>query len=86
MKFIAKRLRELRERHELTQEQVAGLAGVGYKYYQAVETAKRKQIWVETVSRLAAVYQIELHEFFAPVLTEKSKIRKAPPKSVHYSK
>ncbi|MDR3229188.1 MAG: helix-turn-helix domain-containing protein [Puniceicoccales bacterium] len=78
--FIAARLRELRARHLFTQEQVAGAAGIGYKYYQLLESGRKKQIWVETVNRLAAVFQIELHEFFAPELAAKPKYLPSSPK------
>ena len=86
MPFIAARLRELRQRHELTQEQVASLAGVGFKYYQSLESGRKKQMWVETVARFSECYGIGLHEFFAPELTAESRVRRAPPKSPHYKK
>lgn len=64
--FIAARLRELRKRNGLTQERVAELAKIGYKYYQLLESGRKRHIWVDTVERLAAVHEVALHEFFAP--------------------
>jgi transcriptional regulator with XRE-family HTH domain len=60
------RLRVLRERFGLTQHDVAAIAGVDYKFYQYIESTRKKQIWLETISRLAAVYRMELWQFFHP--------------------
>ena len=49
--LIASRLRELRLRHGLTQQEFAELAGVGFKFYQLLESGRKKQIWLETVER-----------------------------------
>ncbi|MSU60265.1 MAG: XRE family transcriptional regulator [Pedosphaera sp.] len=61
-----RRLRVLRESFDLTQHDVAMAAGIDYKFYQYIESPRKKQIWLETVSRLAAVYRIELWQFFHP--------------------
>jgi len=63
---LKRRLRVFRESFELTQHDVAMLAGIDYKFYQYIESPRKKQIWLETVSRLAAVYHVELWQFFHP--------------------
>lgn len=85
--FIAKRLRALREHHGLTQEQSASLVGVGYKYYQLLESGTKKQVWVETVARFSDAYGIAMHEFFAPDFPTGTKLRdKRPVRNAHYKK
>ena len=81
---LLRRLRELRKANELTQEAFAELAGMGYKYYQAIEAGRKKELRVSTLEKLAAAYGIELWELLAPPmpkvrLTAAPK-RKRPPK------
>ena len=93
-KFIAARLRELRVRHELTQEQVAVMLNADLRWYQRLELAA-KDIRVSTVDRLAATFGLGAVEFLAkqaprtkvqpPAPTAPHKPRKAakrPPPSV----
>lgn len=54
-KFLGERLRELRRRHSLTQEQAATLCGMEYKYYQMIEWG-RKNLRLDTIARLANAY------------------------------
>lgn len=68
---LFKRLRELRERHGLTQEAFAEMAGMSYKYYQAVEGGRKLQLRFSTLEKLASAYGIEVWELLAP----------APPKT-----
>jgi transcriptional regulator with XRE-family HTH domain len=78
---LGQRLRDLREKHKLTQEEFAQLAGIGYKFYQQIETANKKEIWLSTVQRLAAAYNLETWELLAPKLPENSKLAKKVPRS-----
>lgn len=68
---LLKRLRDLRKRHGLTQEAFAELAEMSYKYYQAVEAGRKRQLRLSTLEKLAAAYGIEVWELLAP----------SPPKS-----
>ena len=82
---IASRLRELRLRHGLTQQEFAELAGVGFKFYQQLESGREKQIWLETVERLAAPYGLEPWQFLAPELPKDTHVElKIMESSVHY--
>jgi len=50
-------MRELRRRHDLTQEQTATLIGCDYKYYQAIE-AGIKDLKLSMLERLAKPFGI----------------------------
>lgn len=63
---LSKRLRQLRRRHGLTQEQFAETAGISYKFYQQIEAGRKKQIWLDTVERLAGGFGLEAWQLLAP--------------------
>jgi transcriptional regulator with XRE-family HTH domain len=63
---LSSRLRRLRQRHALTQEAFAEVAGLSYKFYQQIEAGRKKQVWLETVERLAAAYGLEAWQLLAP--------------------
>lgn len=86
IEFIANRLRELRLRHGFTQQEFAELAGVGFKFYQQLESGHKKQIWLETVERVAAPYGLDLCEFLAPEMPKTSIKSKVIESSVHYQR
>lgn len=81
---LLRRLRELRDANDLTQEAFAELAGTGYKYYQAVEAGRKKELRVSTLEKFAAAYGIELWELLAPQMPQvrltAAPKRKRPPK------
>ena len=79
--FIAARLRELRLRHELTQEQMAVLLRTDLKWYQRVEW-RRKDVRASTIERLAAVFGISALEFLAKELPN-TKVLSRPPGAPH---
>jgi transcriptional regulator with XRE-family HTH domain len=51
--ILLKRLRELRKKTGLTQEQFAERIGVSYKYYQQIELGNKRELRLSTVDRLA---------------------------------
>jgi transcriptional regulator with XRE-family HTH domain len=57
---LIKRLRELRLRRGLTQEAFAEQAGFSYKYYQAVEAGRKRDLRLSTLERLAEAHGTEL--------------------------
>ena len=65
---LLRRLRELREANGLTQEGFAELAGMSYKYYQAVEAGRKSELRFSTLERLSGAYGIELWELLAPTM------------------
>jgi transcriptional regulator with XRE-family HTH domain len=86
LQLISARLRELRLRHGLTQEEAAEVCELGHKFYQRVEAGNKKQIWLETVERLAAAFGLEVWELLAPKLPKRTRRLRHEPKSsnVHY--
>ncbi len=62
------RLRELREAHGLTQEAFAERSGISYKYYQAVEAGRKRELRLSTLERLASAYGLEVWQLLAPDL------------------
>lgn len=57
---LLNRLRELRLRKGLTQEAFAEQAGFSYKYYQAVEAGRKRDLRLSTLERLAEAHGVEL--------------------------
>jgi transcriptional regulator with XRE-family HTH domain len=51
--ILLKRLRELRKKSGLTQEQFAERIGLSYKYYQQIELGNKRELRLSTVDRLA---------------------------------
>jgi len=68
LKRLLNRLRQLRERHRLSQEAFAEQSGISYKYYQAIEGGRKRELRLSTLERLACAYGIELHQLLAPNL------------------
>lgn len=60
------RLRELRKITGWSQEQVAELAKLDYKFYQSIEAGRRKQLRVSTLERIAKPYGLEAYHLLAP--------------------
>ncbi|RRJ97598.1 XRE family transcriptional regulator [Opitutaceae bacterium TAV4] len=56
---LVENLKLLRQQHGLTQEEFAAIAGFNYKYYQEIESGRKKQVLLETVDRLADAYTIK---------------------------
>jgi transcriptional regulator with XRE-family HTH domain len=56
----------MRERHGLTQERVAELAGIDYKFYQSIETGRRPNVTLSTLDQIAGVYGIAGHKLISP--------------------
>jgi transcriptional regulator with XRE-family HTH domain len=83
--LIASRLKALRLRHNLTQEEAAELSGVTMRFYQVIESGRKKQIWLETVERLAAPYDLEAWQLLAPELPDRTHLTMAVSESrIHY--
>lgn len=63
---LLERLRALRLASGLTQEQFSEQAGISYKYYQAVEAGRKRELRLSTLERLARAYELEVWELLAP--------------------
>lgn len=61
---ISARLKELRKFAGITQEEFAELSGMSYKFYQHLESGRKKLVRIDTIERICAGYRMELWEFF----------------------
>ena len=81
LNLLLVRLRQLRERHDLTQEAFAEKSGISYKYYQAVEAGRKRELRLSTLERLAKAYGIEVCELLAPEMPRTRIAKKQPLKA-----
>jgi transcriptional regulator with XRE-family HTH domain len=63
---LAQRIRWLRQCLRMSQEEFAEHAGIGYKFYQQIESGRKKHIWLDTLERIADGFGVELWELLAP--------------------
>lgn len=64
-RLLAK-LKQLRQGRGWTQEEFAEKSGISYKYYQAVEAGRKKDLRLSTLERLAKAYQMEVWQLLLP--------------------
>ena len=57
---IGNKLKDLRKKRGLTQERLAELADIDYKYLQKIEGKNPPNIKIETLEKLAKVFNISL--------------------------
>lgn len=62
-KNLGKRLNQVRTRRGLTQEKLAGEAGLNRAYIGYIERGERKPS-IETMAKIANVLKVELYELF----------------------
>lgn len=55
---LAKRIKELRKRQGLTQEQLSELSGIDYKHTQLLESNKTPDAKLDTIEKLAKAFGI----------------------------
>ena len=60
------RLKALRVESGLTQEEFAEKSGISYKYYQAVEAGRKKDLRLSTLDRLAKAHGLEPWQLLLP--------------------
>lgn len=58
--LLAKRLRALRAKHDVTQDELAGKAGISTKYVQNLEGKTPKAASIDTLQRLAEAFDMPL--------------------------
>ena len=57
---FAKKLKALREKHDLTQQELAELADLDYKPIQRLESKNPTDVKLETLEKLAKAFKISL--------------------------
>ncbi|BCU76406.1 helix-turn-helix transcriptional regulator [Luteolibacter sp. LG18] len=68
VKKLLDRLKALRLARGLTQEQFAESSGISYKYYQAVEAGRKRDLRLSTLERFAEAHGIEIWQLFHPTV------------------
>ena len=76
--LLLARLQALRIARGLTQEAFAEVAGFSYKYYQAVEAGRKRDLRLSTLERLARAHRLEVWQLLAPATPVRP--RRAPGK------
>ena len=59
-KDFGKRLKDLRKKKKLTQEELAGLAGLEYKYIQRLEGKKPSSPTLNSIEKLAKAFNVPI--------------------------
>lgn len=57
---LGKRIKELRKKHKLTQEELADLSGLDYKYIQRLEGKTPSSPTLNSLEKLAKAFKIKL--------------------------
>lgn len=84
---VRKRLRELRLKHGLTQQELAEIADFSQNFLQQIESGRKKEIWLSTVERLATAFSLEVHEFLNFDSPKKTRLAKKSVSSrIHHRK
>jgi len=60
---LARRIRELRKKKKLTQEQLSELSKIDYKHIQLLESKKAPTAKIDTIEKLAKAFKITLSKF-----------------------
>jgi transcriptional regulator with XRE-family HTH domain len=66
IKRLLARLKQLRLQRGLTQEEFSEQSGISYKYYQAVEAGRKKDLRLSTLDRLAKAHDLESWQLLLP--------------------
>ena len=61
-RFLARRLKELRERAGTTQQELAEKAGLDYKHYQSIEGRHPPNVTIDSLERLAKSLNVPLSD------------------------
>ena len=85
--LISLRMKELRYRHNFTQEEMAELVGVSLQHYQTIEAGRKKQMWINTGEKLARAFGLELWQLISPEMPGQTKPQFDVVKSsIHYQR
>ncbi len=84
---ISQRLKDLRKLSKLTQEEFAEHADMNYRYYQHLESGRKKFLRIDTIERICRAYGIEVWEFFYTQLPQlRMDINKGVKANMHRGK
>lgn len=63
-KHISRRIKAIRLKQGLTQEQAAKLCHIKYKYYQEHESSKPRDYRLSTLEKIAHGLSVDIQDFF----------------------
>jgi DNA-binding Xre family transcriptional regulator len=59
---LGKKIRELREKYNYTQEELSAIANIDYKYIQRIEGKKPPALKIDTIEKLAKALKVKPHK------------------------
>jgi len=80
LNLLKANIKRLRLGQEMTQERVAMLANLSYKYYQSLEAGRIANPTYLSIERLARLFNVEHWKLFHPSLIPEPKIKKMKPR------
>ena len=63
--LLGKRVKELRQKAGMTQEKLAALTGIDYKYIQKIEGKNPPAVRIDTIEKLARAFKIPISKLLA---------------------
>lgn len=82
MDCLRSNLKRLRLGQEMTQERVAMLTNLSYKYYQSLEAGRIDNPTYLSIERLARLFKVEYWQLFYPEMFPPPVIEKVKPRKV----
>jgi transcriptional regulator with XRE-family HTH domain len=64
--LFRKRVKSLRTKEDLTQEEMAEKAGIEYKHYQSIEAGRVTNVTLKTIEKIAKALKIDAHLLIKP--------------------
>ena len=64
--LVLERVRQMRKDQGLTQEAFAEQARMSYKYFQSIESGRKRDIRLSTLERLAKAFDLEAADLISP--------------------
>ena len=67
LRFILREnVRHFRTKNKLTQEQLSGISGIGYKYLQLIESKNPPNLSLKVIERLAKALKVPPSKLLSP--------------------
>jgi len=59
---LGRKIKELREKYNYTQEELSEIADIDYKYIQRIEGKRPPALKIDTIEKLAKAFKIKLYK------------------------
>jgi transcriptional regulator with XRE-family HTH domain len=77
-------IKRLRLTQEMTQERVAMLTNLSYKYFQSLEAGRIDNPTYLSIEKLARLFKVEYWQLFHPAMFPEPKIKKLKPRRIRH--